>query len=136
VVSEEEPLPEELLLVPDELLLAPEELVLSDEPLDEPVVPDIVTPLATVLAVALRESAGSCPETSWTAMPSHAAANSPADQAATRRLIMRVRRSRASVRARPTAARSGTGGPAKIGEAVLVWVGVMMGSGPLSLKIG
>jgi hypothetical protein len=71
VVSAEEPLPEELLPVPEELLPVPEELlpvpeelVLSDEPLDEPVVPEIVAPLATVLAAALRESAGSCPETS------------------------------------------------------------------------
>jgi hypothetical protein len=133
VVSEDEPAPEELALVPEALLPDPEPplLELWAAPVEEPVLAALFTELETLPADALFESAGSCPETSWTAIPSHAAANRPADQAATRRLIMRLRRSRASIRARPTATRSGTprsatSGPANTGEGGLVREGVMV----------
>jgi hypothetical protein len=133
VVSEAEPEPEELPLVPEALLPDPEPPVLElwAVPVEEPVLAALFTALETLLADALFESAGSCPETSWTAIPSHAAANRPADQAATRRLIMCVRRSRASIRARPTATRSGTAwsatsGPANTGEGGLLREGVMV----------
>jgi hypothetical protein len=64
--------------------------------------PDDVVGLVLVLAVEVRAaSAGSWPDTSTTAISSHAARNSATDPLTTRRRILRIRAARASLIACP-----------------------------------
>jgi hypothetical protein len=93
----------------------------DDEPDDEVVVDgdavvDVVAPREAV--VELFASAGSWPETSWTAITPHTARNAPSVIAVTRRRMPRIRRRRPSSRARPSS------------RGVRVWVsfGVVMRS--------
>jgi hypothetical protein len=69
----------------------------------------VPSPEATATVDVLRASAGSCPETSTTAINSQAARNSATAPATTRRRIVRIRPARAARRASPRARASGLG---------------------------
>ena len=89
----------------------PDVAELGDEeaaPPEEEDVAELVEPvdkldwLATVAAALLCESAGSCPETSWTKITVNSARNNATLIAITRRRIARTRLRRAARRSAPT----------------------------------
>ena len=82
------------LLVPDPELVVPDPELLVPDP-ELVVVVDGVEDDATVLADERFASAGSCPDTSTTAISSHAATNSATAPLTMRRRIMLARLSRA-----------------------------------------
>jgi hypothetical protein len=88
--------PEPVLVVaPDPLVEELSPLPVSSEPL-EPVSPDVdadvlAEPAVTALLLAVRDSAGSCPVTSTTAITAHTTMNSATEYPTTRPRILRTR---------------------------------------------